>query len=217
MKSEKCFIFTGGSINAPNYYQDLLKDDGFILCVDSGARHALKFGIKPDLLIGDFDTLTEVELDMFRQAGVEIKHYPEDKDYTDTYLALQYALDRGFKEIIIIGALGSRIDHSLANILLLTLPATRKSNVRIITPFQEIFMVNGYVKIEGKVGDLISLIPLSEEVTGVKMSGLVYEVKDHIFRMDMPIGISNVFSSTVAEITVDKGLLLAIKSNSNFS
>jgi len=119
-------------------------------------------------------------------------------------------LERGYEDITIIAALGGRIDHTLANIMLLALPEARRANLRIWDEGQEIRLVTEELKLEGQPGTIISLLPLSETVHGVVTEGLEYKVPQETFRMGVPNGISNVMTGEKASVQVKDGLLLAI-------
>jgi thiamine pyrophosphokinase len=141
---------------------------------------------------------------------VKFIQYPQKKDYTDTYLALQKALELGYKRIEMLACLGGRLDHTLSNVMLLTLPQVRNLDIRILEPTQELFLVKSKMKIAGQKGDVVSLLPLSPEVTGITTTGLYYQVPQGIFTLGISNGVSNIFTENIVEISLEKGQLLAI-------
>ena len=114
------FIICNGDITDYKYCKNLINKDDFIICADGGTRHAYNMKIMPNLIIGDLDSSQIFYIEYFRNLGVEIIKYPVDKDKTDTHICVLHALEFS-NSIILIGALGSRLDHSLANISLLKL------------------------------------------------------------------------------------------------
>lgn len=211
MNSGRCLIVTGGIIEDYTLLKSYHQAGDFIICADGGARHAGKMGLKPDLLVGDFDTLTENELSEFSAMGAEILRFPREKDFTDTHMALLEGLKRGFKKIIILAALGGRVDHALANVMLLALPEARGIDVRIVDEKQELSLIRKKQAFVGKKGDKLSLLPLSETVKGVNTKGLYYPLVKGSLTMGVPIGISNCFTGEAAEVEVEEGLLLAVR------
>lgn len=206
----KCVIISGGQLADEAYHQQLLIEAELVICADHGARHALRLGITPHLVVGDLDSLAEEEIKELENRGVEFIKYPQKKDYTDTYLALQKALEFGYQRIELVACLGGRFDHALSNVMLLTLPQVREIDIRVVEPLQEIFLIKPGMKLWGQKGEVISLLPLSEEVTGITTSGLYYQVPGGKFTMGISNGVSNVFSDEVAVISLEKGLLLGI-------
>lgn len=210
MKSGKCLIISGGELDNSLFYQGLAHQMDCIIAADGGARHASMIGVLPHFAIGDFDTLSPAEVEELKEKGSVLEHYPPDKDYSDTHLALLKAIQLGYTDITMIAALGGRIDHSLANIMLLALPEAKNIKLRILTEHQELLLIDHQLKIKEKQGTLISLLPLSEKVTGITTEGLLYKVPEQNFVMGNPNGISNVMTGTEAYIKVEQGLLLAI-------
>ena len=210
MKAGKCLIISGGELMEPAFYKRELAKMDFIIAADGGARHASTLGLTPQLVLGDFDTLTEAEQVVLEERGVKLERFPTTKDFTDTHLALLKALQLGYTDITIITALGGRLDHTLANIMLLALPEANQVSLRILDEKQQIFLIRDELLLEGEPGMTVSLLPLSEKVTGIKTSGLEYQVPQNTFIMGIPRGISNVMTEKQVRIQVETGLLLAI-------
>lgn len=210
MKQRKCLIIAGGELKEPARYQELAQNVQYIIAADGGARHANELGLLPNLVVGDFDTLSADEVRSLAKQGIELAQYPVDKDYSDTHLALLKALELGYTEITIIAALGGRIDHTLANIMLLALPEARDIKLNILADQQELILIRKEALLTGEPGTIVSLLPLSEQVTGITTDGLAYQVPQHTFIMGHPNGISNVMTGKEARIKVAEGLLLAV-------
>ena len=207
----RCVVFSGGCFCPGRYIRQIVSGAAYIICADGGARHAKMMGVTPDVVLGDFDTLSPAEIEELAQNGVEILRYPPEKDFTDTHLAVLKALELGFAEIDVLAALGGRLDHTLANIMLLALPQGEGARIRILEEQQEVFLIKKSGKVSGEKGDTVSLLPLSERVTGISTDGLRYQVPGGVFTMGVPVGVSNIMCKKEAFITLDSGFLLVIR------
>lgn len=188
------------------------KDYSVIIGVDGGANHLYKMGMYPNFIIGDLDSIDENVKIEFEKNGASFKVYEKKKNETDTELAIWLAEELGATEIDLYGALGRRIDHELANIFLLNYMLSRGDIPTIIDEYQEIRVVeNGEVTIEGKKGDLISIISLKGDAKGVSLVDLEYDLDSGILLYSVPRGISNVMTGDTCKIGVKEGNLLVIK------
>jgi thiamine pyrophosphokinase len=181
-----------------------------VICADGGAQHALGLGLAPDVVVGDLDSLDGDLQARLEDEDCQVLVHPPRKDETDLELALRYAIDHGVDEILILGALGGRIDQTLANILLLTLPELQKVKTRIVAGDQEMFLIRGQAFIEGQVGDTVSLLPIAGDVTGITAEGLEYPLHHGTLKFGPTLGISNVLKAPVARVQVGQGLLLCV-------
>lgn len=205
-------IIANGSLN---HSPALLAGDT-IIAADGGGRHCLALGVSPAVVIGDLDSLTDLELQALKELGAQIIQFPPRKDFTDLELALDYARSLteqnriGESEILILGALGERWDQTLAN---LALPvAFPELDVRLVDGNQEILYVRGgeTVVIQGRRGDTLSLIPLGGEARGVTASKLEYPLADENLSLGSTRGISNVLLEEEAQISLHAGLLVCV-------
>ncbi len=181
-----------------------------VICADGGAQHALALGLTPDVVIGDLDSLDGNLQARLEGEGCQVLVHPTRKDETDLELALRYAVDHGVDEILILGALGGRIDQTLANILLLALPELEGIKTRIVAGDQEMFLIRGQALIEGQVGDTVSLLSIASDVTGITTEGLEYPLQHGILKLGPALGVSNVLTAPVARVQVERGLLLCV-------
>lgn len=209
----RCVILTGGTIENLAWLSEIIQEGDDLICADGGARYAAALGLVPRVVIGDFDSLEENILRSLSRQGATIKKYPAAKDDTDTALALEEALSRNPAEILILGGLGSRFDHSLGNVHLLRVAWERGIPARIITEYNEISLVapNQPATVKGQPGQLFSLLPLTTEVTGVDVAGARWPLKNATFAIGRPYGISNELVEEEARIRVSSGLLLLVK------
>jgi thiamine pyrophosphokinase len=182
-----------------------------LICADGGARHIHALGLTPDLIVGDMDSLEgELQRD-FVIKGTRIIRYPEAKDETDSELALQMALEMTPDEIRIYGALGARIDHTLANLTLLAAAADRGIETRLLDEWCEIFLVRQRRTVEGTIGQNVSLFAFGGDAAGVTLEGFEYPLQNATISRNRPIGISNRLTSNQGAISVRSGDLLVFR------
>jgi thiamine pyrophosphokinase len=209
----RCIIVSGGSIEDLNWLKNYIKKDDFVICADSGAEYLSELDLVPSVIVGDFDSLAKKTLEKYVNKDVVVKTYSKDKDDTDTALALSEALKMKFKEIIIIGALGSRFDHSLANVHLLKRALEKGTEAKIVDKYNEISLIpeGEIVTMKGSKGDTFSLLPLTEKVTGINVKGAKWPLKNAAFNIGNPYGISNLIAESTVEISIREGIMLLIK------
>ena len=207
----KAVVLAGGKIENYDKVKKYLCESSLIICADSGIEHAFNMGIIPDLLVGDMDSISPEAAAKVQKLGIEKHTYPSEKDYTDTELAIDIALSKGVREVILLGGLGDRPDHSLANIYLMVNFKRQGLDLKLAGEKWEMFLIDKMAEVTGKKGDILSLIPLSPEVAGVNTEGLYYTLKGETLYMGPTLGISNVFLGNTARVTIKQGLLLAVK------
>ena len=181
-----------------------------LIAADGGALPLLRLGRPPRLVIGDLDSLDADSQAALLALGIELRRYPRAKDETDLELALLYAAERGASSIDIVGALGGRWDHTLANVALLALPELRGRRVRLLADAQELFLVRDSATIDGRAGDTVSLLPLTPEARGVTTRGMLYPLDDATLRYEQARGISNVLLDPPGHVSLRDGLLLVV-------
>lgn len=213
MAEKRAIIFVNGDPPDEAFCRKLLGPEDYLIAVDGGLRFPLSLNRLPDILIGDLDSVEESQLAIIQNMGIPILRLDVHKDETDLEVAIQHAIDAGFAVIRIIAGWGKRIDHSLTNLLILTKPQWSHIDIRLIYENMEAFIGRNGMKFEGQKGDLISLIPLDEEVVNVTTIGLEYELShESLFRWNAR-GISNVLLSETAEIYFSSGNLLCVHIN----
>jgi thiamine pyrophosphokinase len=202
----RCVIFANGKLN---HFPELHPDD-LIIAADGGARHCLRLGLRPRIVIGDLDSLNDEDLRMLRANGAEIIQYSTRKDYTDLELALRHAQDLGVDEILVLGALGERWDQTVANLLLPA--ALAPTPIRLVDGNQEIYFLRGgeTLVVHGRAGDTLSLIPLAGEAVGVSTQNLEYPLDQEDLVFGSTRGVSNVLLTDQAAVSLREGLLLCV-------
>lgn len=210
--AKRAILFVNGDVEQYEFLESLITSKDYLVAVDGGLRHLEILARQPHLLIGDLDSITTSQLKLMTYKKVEICKFPVEKNETDLELALLEVVKRGFEEILIIGALGGRLDQTLANLFLLLLPELSGKSVRLLTHNEEILLVTKKVVITGNPGDVISLIPLKGDAVGVTTGGLKFPLRGETLFAEHSRGISNSLLSLRAEIEVIGGSLLLIHS-----
>ena len=203
-------IFANGELPNMEKARALVKADDYIICADGGTHHALALGITPHLLIGDMDSVTKDEVQRLKKADIPIELYPRDKNETDLELALNHALERKPTSMLIIAALGNRLDQTLGNISLLSDSRLATLDCRLDDGSEEVLFCRNSCRVEGRRGDVVSLIPWNGAVEGIRTNGLRWPLNNETLYLDKTRGISNEMLEAVAEVSIEVGLLLII-------
>jgi len=209
-KSKKVILFANGDLPAPDRVLSHISDDDFLIAVDGGLNHMIPLGLTPNLIIGDLDSADQKHIDRFRAEGVQIQKYPEDKDQTDLEIALEAAQAMNPAVILVMAALGNRLDQTLANVFLLTQTKLSGTNIRLVDGNQEVFLIRVEGEIHGRPGERVSLLPLCEPAKGIHTEGLKFSLDGETLYPDQTRGISNQMTANFSKITLSKGLLLCI-------
>jgi len=191
-------------------FEQLIRDADLLIAADGGARHLLARAVLPLVAVGDFDSLEPELFARLRERGVELLEYPIHKSETDLELALLFAVQRGATSIRVLAALGGRADQHLANLQLLTHPALAPIDVRMLEDNWEIFALRDVAELNGAPDDLVSLLPMTDQVTGVVTDGLFYPLRHETLRLGPARGVSNVLIGTYAQVRIESGILLCM-------
>lgn len=181
-----------------------------VIAADGGANALAQYDRYPDVLVGDLDSVNPEVLARIAGGSCRLLRHPTAKDETDTELALLEAVRLGARRITLLGALGGRIDHALANVLLLTLPALAGCIVQVYDGRSFLFLVREDCEVHGHPGDLLSLIAINGDALGVRTEGLQFLLRDESLRFGPARGISNVLLGEVARVQLRAGMLLLI-------
>jgi len=182
--------------------QDKIKiDTGLYIAADSGLETAEKLEIAPDIIMGDFDSVNPERLAKYKN----IIKYPAEKDDTDSMLCVKYALEHDYKNIIIIGGTGGRLDHALANLALLKYINKHGGTGVITDGFNRIrYIANGGMRVY-KNYRYVSIMPVSPELRGVTLTGFLYNLENARVTFEEPYTISNEISGDYGDIKIAEG------------
>lgn len=201
----RCLIITGGDIIEKERLLSFVYDDTYVICADKGAETAVKYGIIPDILLGDFDS---IDPDIFRNIDVDVMEYPEDKDFTDTELAISHAMEKGFEEIIVANATGDRIDHVFSTFMLLY--KYKSTKITIVGNNFEAFIIDGDYKLYDMKGRTLSIIPVEKELEGVYLEGFKFPLNNRTVNLGDSICVSNIVEEVEASINIKNGTAIVI-------
>ena len=207
---QRIVIFANGEIPDLDKARLLLRNDDYIICADGGTRHALALALEPQLIVGDMDSATDEHLRQLQAAAVPIERFSHDKDETDLELAIQRAIDLKPEQILILGALGGRLDQTLGNLALLNDRRLSTFDVKLDDGVEEVFICRNQSEIRGKPEDLVSLIPRLGAVSGIRTQNLKWPLHNETLFPDRTRGISNEMLGDTASVSIESGLLLIV-------
>lgn len=207
----RALIAINGTIEDYAAISAQLRPDDYLVGADGGTQHLLALQRVPNVVVGDLDSLPAAVVDALVAQGVRIERHRREKEQTDLELAIERAIADGADEIILIGALGGRLDQTLANLLILA-QRTWTARVRVLEGAQvaEIVRGPGQLTLHGAPGATVSLIPLSSTVEGITYTGLRYPLDDATLPFGSTRGVSNEFAAAEANIAIRAGVALVI-------
>lgn len=186
-----------------------------MIAVDKGLEAFYQLGITPNHVVGDFDSVLDDILKFYQNNPQVVFHnYHPEKDYTDTDIALKLAISLNSSSITIMGALGKRIDHTLANIHILTDALEAHIPCQILDSHNRIYLIkNNTTLYKNKLyGNYISLFPLTTTVEGLTLNGFKYTLNNHTLSIGKSLGVSNEILEPTATIELKNGILIVIES-----
>ncbi len=206
-------IFANGNLTEPNSLRQRLRADDRIFCADGGTAHALALGLTPEAIIGDLDSLSPDLIAQMEAAGIAIYRHPVRKDQTDLELALQLAAAEQPDEILLVTALGGRLDQMLANIFLLTRPEYDSVQLTLVDGPQwaRVLRPHQTLTVTGQPGDTLSLVPLTPTVEQVNLTGVEWPLMGATLTFGSTWSISNALTASQATIQIGEGLVLVVQ------
>ncbi len=210
MPERRALIFANGLIPSYAAAKRLVQPGDALIAADGGARHLAALGLTPHVVIGDLDSLSPAEIEHLRGAGARILQFPREKDETDLELAILHACREGYTHLRILGAFGGRFDQALANLFLLALPELKGIDARLDDGLEEAFLIESNAFVEGRPGEVVSLLPLGSPAGGIRTRGLRYPLRAETLYPERSRGISNELEAPIAEIRLEQGRLICI-------
>ena len=199
-----CLIVSGGEFSAlPNEFRAAV----LVIACDRGYEHAARLGVKPDLIVGDFDSAPPPVTD------VPVEYLPTRKDDTDTMFAARCAIERGYQDVAICCAFGGRLDHTLANLQTAAWLVERGARVRLLgADTDALAFTGGTERFPRREGWSLSVFALGGSCEGVRIRGTKFVCEDAALSSAFPLGVSNVWAEDAAEVSVRSGTLLVLQS-----
>lgn len=204
-------IIGGGDAPSEKLIERYLGENSITIAADSGADILYSYGIKPDYLLGDFDSIASHVLEEMK-SYCNIINFPIDKDYTDSDLALQKAHELGASEVVFLGCTGKRLDHFLGNIYVLYRALKLGIKAYIVDEYNVIYLVDRPITLEGNEGEGFSLLSYFENVEGLTIKGARYPLENFDLSIDNNLTLSNKFKENRVEIEFKKGVLMVMLS-----
>ena len=210
----RAIIVSNGTINDYSYYKNKIKKDDYIICADGGIRHLIAIGVYPDLWLGDFDSCRFSEIISQHEALKNVETIPLStvKDETDTHYACIKAIQLGYKEILIWGGCGGRIDHMISNIHLLEFLKNKNVTGVIEDEKNTLHISSDKVTVEKK-RKYLSILPISDYAVIKKTSGLLYPLENYTLTREISMGVSNEILLGEATVEIESGLVLIAESD----
>ena len=203
--NKKLIIVLNGELSddLEKYKKRLIDNQNFIIACDGGYNNCKKLNIKPDLILGDFDSLQEFEFN-------NILKFPKDKDKSDFELAIDYGFEKGFKDFEIWGAIGKRLDHTLFNISLLLRIKKEGGNANIYHPPYIVFIIDKEYNFGVRNNGFVSFYPLTSEIKGLTIKGMKYELNEKDIYLGSTETLSNEFIGKESFVNFKEGIILVI-------
>jgi len=206
----KVIIVSGGNPPSKELLNREIIKDTFLIVADSGANCLFDYKIKPDLLVGDFDSIDKEVLNYFKQNNCKIDTYPTEKDFTDTEIAVEKALIMKPDKIVFLGCIGSRVDHLLGNIGMLKICLENGVDACLVDENNDIRLVSEAVSLKGVRGQIFSLTSYGDEVVGLTIEGAKYPLNNYNLKIGQSISISNEFKHHQVNLKFKSGTLMVI-------
>lgn len=203
-------VFTGGDPVRPST-RHLLPADAIVIAADSGIDAALACGRHVDLAVGDFDSVPADRLAEVEATGTRVERHPAAKDFTDFELALDAALALDPARVVVVGGYGGRLDHFLANALVLASARFERTAVEALMGPARVTVVRDRAALHGTPGELVTLLPVHGPATGVRTGGLLYALDGEDLLAGSTRGVSNELAEPDAWVSVETGTLLAVQ------
>lgn len=211
MKERRIIIFAGGTLSAWALSQ--IRPDDVLVGADRGALFLIEHGYQPDIAIGDFDSVTAEQLELIREKSEQFHTVDAVmKDWTDMEMAIEWALEQRPASMVIVGGLGTRLDHSLANVQLLRKAVEHGVACTMLDEHNEVRLIDQHARIAKRHYTYCSLIPLTMEATGITLAGFQYPLHDATLKVGETLGMSNVIIGEHGDVSIKSGLLLVILS-----
>jgi thiamine pyrophosphokinase len=211
--SKRFIILANGNLEDPEALRGRLSgwENAQVVAANGGTRHAEALGLHIDAAIGDLDSLDDARRLVLANAGAHVEIVPAQKDQIDLELALLYAIEKGANHIAVVGALGGRIDMTIANVLLLTHPKLHAARIELWSGNQTAWLIRPPGdQVKGQPGDSLSLIPIAGAAVGISTQALAYPLDEDTLAFGPARGVSNVLTSRVARVVIRAGILLAV-------
>jgi len=209
-RAETAVVLAGGDPVAPGL-RGLLPEGATVIAADSGLHQAKLLGIEVDVVVGDLDSVEPAALALAEAAGARVERHPTAKDETDLELALRAASLLHVRRVVVVGGAGGRLDHFVANALLLASPQFAHLDIEALIGSARVKPIRKLAELHGSPGDLVTLLALGGPARGVRTTGLVYPLDGEDLFPGSTRGVSNEMCASSASVSLEEGTLLAVQ------
>ncbi|EPY2274330.1 thiamine diphosphokinase [Clostridium sporogenes] len=206
----KAIIIAGGKAPSKELLKQEMKDYSYIICADSGANCLYEYGITPDFILGDMDSIDKRIFSYFKEKGVYMDKYPKDKDFTDGLVALNKAIELKADTIALLGCTGNRIDHILGNLGFLEICLKNNIKAYIKDENNEIFLIDKNISLKSRKPNYFSLQAYGSNVEGVTLFNAKFPLENYTLKMGDTLTTSNEFTDKELHIHIKSGTLIVI-------
>ena len=206
----KAVIISGGKEPSKDILFREIQDADIIIGADKGCEVLYKYNIIPDYILGDFDSANDEIINSIEERAKKKITYKREKDYTDTEIAYNLAVEKGATEIILLGATGTRYDHSLSNLGLMLRGLKSSIKVKVIDDNNFIFLTDKSIILQGNKGDIISFQAYCDEIKNFNISGAKYNLSNYTLKLGDGITTSNEFLDEDIRVNFDNGILMIL-------
>ena len=212
MSEEIVVVVSGGDAPAPRAALAVPLGSP-VIAADKGLEHALALGLDVTAAVGDFDSASPEAVAVAEAAGVRVERHPEEKDATDLELALDLAMTMSPRRILVLASAGGRLDHLLSAALLLASERYAHAQIDAFVGEARVDVLRGEreLELEGEPGELVTLLAVNGPAEGVTTEGLAYPLRGETLEPGSSRGVSNVFAVDRARVTVERGVVLAVR------
>ena len=205
-------VVSNGNINDYDKLNSIFESSDYVVCADGGIRHLREIDKSPNILLGDLDSVSKKDLEFVKSKNIEIHKFPPVKDKTDTELATEYLIDLACKSIYFLGATGSRIDHTLANVFLLNLLLKKGIRGIIVDDKNEIYIEDDFLQLKKLEKSFLSIMPIDQAGINLSISGCFYNLDNAFIPFGSTHGISNEIVEDKCSIKIHRGKAIIIRS-----
>ncbi|MEM9773985.1 MAG: thiamine diphosphokinase [Chloroflexota bacterium] len=219
MSNSVLFVANGDIPNKKWFKAALSREYSAIVGVDGGTNYLLQFDVIPDVVVGDLDSLDPAAIKILEDNWVNVFRSNPEKDETDLEIALLYYANLPawkMSSAVILGAQGGRLDHEIANLMLLTHPNLQQRRIEIRDEHQTTFLISERAEIYGRAGDTVSLIPLKGDSLIKNTTNLKWPLIDSLLKFGPARGVSNVMTASSSTVEIESGLVLCIHTESSW-
>lgn len=202
-------LIIGGGSNIDKYkFESENLNIEYVICADGGLEKVEYLKLNPNIIIGDLDSVDKLVLKKYLDMNIELIKYPAEKNFTDMELAIEHAVEKGFIDIVLIGASGSRLDHTMANIMLIERYYKIGINIKIIDNNNYVQIVTKDMEIINKKNCYVSIVPITNSIEGITLIGFKYPLNDVNVKRGSTLCISNQITNEIGRIILQSGTAL---------